>query len=149
MIYNNKGPVPEEEYILPIGKGTIRKEGKDVTIVSYSKIMDEVMKAVNKLEKEGISIEVIDLRTLKPMDFHLIFESLKKTSRLVIVEEDHHTLGVGAEISARVSENMIEYLDAPIVRVATLDVPIPAARKLEKAVIPDADRIIEGVKKIL
>ncbi len=149
MLYNKKGPVPEGEYTLPIGKGTIVREGKDVTIVSYSKMIDEAIKAAEELEKEGINVEIIDPRTLKPMDFELIFESVKKTAHLVIAEEDHHTLGVGAEISARVSEEMIEYLDGPIIRVATLDVPIPAARKLEKAVIPDAKRIVEGVKKTL
>ncbi len=149
MLYNKKGPVPEGEYTLPIGKGTIVREGKDVTIVSYSKMIDEAIKAAEELEKEGINVEIIDPRTLKPMDFELIFESVKKTAHLVIAEEDHHTLGVGAEISARVSEEMIEYLDGPIIRVATLDVPIPAARKLERAVIPDAKRIVEGVKKTL
>ena len=149
MLYNKKGPVPEEEYTIPIGKGIIVKEGKDVTLVSYSKEIDEAMKAAYELQKEGIDVEVIDPRTLKPMDFELIFESVKKTSHLVIAEEDHYTLGVGAEISAKVSEEAIEYLDGPIIRVAALDVPIPAARKLEKRVIPDASRIIDGIKKSL
>ena len=149
LIYNNRGQVPGEEYIVPIGKGIVRKEGKDVTIVSYSKMMDEVLKASQVLTKENIDVEIIDLRTLKPMDYDLIFESVKKTSHLLIVEEDHHTLGVGAEISAKVSETIIEYLDAPILRIAALDVPIPAARKLEKVVIPNKDRIVKGVEEIL
>ena len=149
LIYNNKGEVPEEEYTVPIGKGAIRKKGKDVTIVSYSKIMDEVMKAGNELEKKGIDVEIIDLRTLKPLDEELIYDSVKKTSHLVIVEEDHYTQGVGAEISAKVSENILEYLDAPIRRVAALDVPIPAARKLEKFVLPDYNKIVNTVLNIL
>ncbi len=149
MLYNKKGPVPEEEYTIPIGKGIIVKEGKDVTLVSYSKEIDEAMKAAYELQKEGIDVEVIDPRTLKPMDFELIFESVKKTSHLVIAEEDHYTLGVGAEISAKVSEEVIEYLDGPIIRVAALDVPIPAARKLEKRVIPDATRIMDGIRRSL
>ncbi len=149
MLYNKKGPVPEEEYTIPIGKGIIVKEGKDVTLVSYSKEIGEAMKAAYELQKEGIDVEVIDPRTLKPMDFELIFESIKKTSHLVIAEEDHYTLGVGAEISAKVSEEVIEYLDGPIIRVAALDVPIPAARKLEKRVIPDATRIMDGIKRSL
>ncbi len=149
MLYNKKGPVPEEEYTIPIGKGIIVKEGKDVTLVSYSKEIDEAMKAAYELQKEGIDVEVIDPRTLKPMDFELIFESVKKTSHLVIAEEDHYTLGVGAEISAKVSEEVIEYLDGPIIRVAALDVPIPAARKLEKRVIPDAIRIMDGIRRSL
>ena len=149
MLYNTKGPVPEEEYTVPIGVADIKKEGKDVTIVTYSRMLLFSLEAASILEKEGISVEVVDLRTLLPMDMETVVKSVKKTNRVVIVEEDCKTGGTGAEIGMRIMEEAFDYLDAPIIRVAGADVPMPKSPVLEKLAIPDVDRIIEGVREVL
>jgi len=149
MLYNTKGNVPEGEYTLPIGVADVKREGKDVTLVTYSRMTLFCQEAAAILEKEGISVEIVDLRTLLPMDIETVVNSVKKTNRVVIVEENCKTGGTGAEISAQIIENAFDYLDAPIIRVAGADVPMPKSPVLEKLAIPDTDRIIKAVKKLV
>ncbi len=151
VMYGDKGEIPEGEYTIPLGVGEIKKEGKDVTLVSWSKILAHVVwKAVETLEAElGISIEVIDPRTIRPMDYDLIVESVKKTNRLLIVEEGWPFAGVGAQISYEITSRAFDYLDAPVERVTQEDVPLPYARNLEKYSLPNIDKIRQGVKKVL
>jgi pyruvate dehydrogenase E1 component beta subunit len=145
-LYDFVGEVPEEIYSVPIGKGIVRKNGKDITVVATSYMMHEALKAAESLEREGIEIEVIDLRSLKPLDENIIFKSVKKTGRLVIADGCWKTCGIAAEISALVSENIFEYLKAPIMRVSLPDTPAPASSILEEAYYPKAKNIIAAVK---
>ena len=145
-LYDYVGEVPEEIYSVPIGKGIMRREGEDVTAVATSYMVHETMKAAESLEKERIDVEVIDLRSLKPLDKDLVFESVKKTGRLVIADGGWKTCGIAAEISALVSENIFEYLTAPIMRVSLPDTPAPASSILEEAYYPKAKNIIYAVK---
>lgn len=147
-LFPMKGPVPEGDYYTPIGKANIAKEGKDVTIISYSLMMHRALEAAEKLAGLGIMAEVIDLRTISPIDKETIFASVAKTKRLVIVHEAVKTGGVGAEISALVAEEMIDYLDAPIMRLGAPFVPIPFSPSLERLVKIDADRIVSAVEEI-
>ena len=149
MLYNMKGEVPEEEYLVPLGKGDIKREGKDVTIIAYSRMLYMALEAAESLEKEGISCEVIDPRTLKPLDIELIANSVKKTNRAVVVSEGYKYCGMAAEIATEIMEECFDYLDAPVKRVTTPDVPIPMSPVLESAAIPSAERIIKAVKEIL
>lgn len=149
MLYRLKGQVPDEEYTIPLGKADIKREGNDVTIVATSLMVHRSLSAANRLAKEGVSVELVDPRTLVPFDKKAVLDSVKKTGRLVIVEEGVRTGGVGAEIAALVSEEAFDYLDAPIQRVASFDVPIPYSPPLESYVIPDENRIIATVKKII
>jgi pyruvate dehydrogenase E1 component beta subunit len=149
-LYEFVGEVPEELYSIPIGKGIMRKKGKDVTVVSTSYMVHEAMKAAENLEKEGIDVEVIDLRSLKPLDENLLFESVKKTGRLVIADGGWRTCGIAAEISARIAEsNIFKRLKAPIVRVSLPDTPAPSSSVLEKAYYPGSEDIISAVKHLL
>lgn len=148
-LYRIKGVVPEEECLIPFGKGIVRREGKDVTIVAISNMVHKSMAAAKSLEEDGINVEIIDPRTLNPLDEDLILSSVKKTGHLVIVEEGCKMGGVGAEISAIVAEKAIDYLDSPIVRVAAANVPIPMSPPLENYVIPDVDHILRAVHHIL
>ena len=149
MLYNTKGNVPEKEYVLPIGVAEVKREGKDVTIVTYSKMVLLALEAAKLLENEGISVEIIDVRTLLPLDIKTIVKSTRKTNRVIIVEEDCKTGGAGAEIGIQIVENAFDYLDAPIMRIAGADVPMPKSPVLEKLAIPDTERICEGVREIL
>ncbi len=149
MIYNTKGQVPEEEYLLPIGKADVKKQGKDVTLLSWSLTLLHCLKAAEELEKEGISVEVIDLRTLAPLDIDTIVNSVKKTHRLVIAHEAWKTGGFAGEIAAQVMEKAFDYLDAPVCRVCGADVPMPKAPNLEKLAIPNKDTIKKAVKELL
>jgi pyruvate dehydrogenase E1 component beta subunit len=144
-----KGPVPEEPYTIPFGKADIKREGKHVTVVATSLMVHKAINAAQKLEKEGISLEIVDPRTIVPLDKKTILESVKKTSKLVIVDEDYERCGFASEIAAMVAEEGLFYLDSPIRRVATPNVPIPYSPALEKVVIPDEDRIIKTVKQIV
>jgi pyruvate dehydrogenase E1 component beta subunit len=146
VLFSQKGPVPEGEYTVPIGKANVVKEGKDVTIVSYSIMMNTVLKAAEALEKYGISTEIVDLRTISPIDKETILDSVMKTKRLVVAHEAVKQGGVGAEISAIAAEEAIDYLDAPILRFGAPFVPVPFAPTLEKGVRISAEDIIEGVK---
>jgi pyruvate dehydrogenase E1 component beta subunit len=148
-LYNISGEVPENEFRVPIGKADLKREGKDVTIVSYAYMSHVSLDAAAELQNEGISAEVIDLRTLKPIDTQAILKSVEKTNRVVIVEEDWKTGGVGAEISALIAEESFWNLDAPIIRVAGDDVPIPYSKELEKMAVPNKEKIIRAVHKTL
>lgn len=149
-LYNDLGEVPEELYSVPIGKGVVRRNGDDVTLVATSYMVYEAMEAADSLEKEGIGVEVIDLRSLKPLDDDLLFESVKKTGRLVIADGGWKTCGIGAEISARVAESGIfKQLKAPIMRVSLPDSPAPASSALEKVYYPNAKNIVQAIKKAL
>lgn len=141
--------VPEEEYLIPFGVGAIRKEGTDITMVANLLMVYKAMEAAAILEEEGISVEVIDPRTLVPFDYKMVIESIKKTSRLIIVEEDTKRNGWGAEVAATIAEEALFYLDAPIKRVATYDVPIPFAPVMENYVIPSAVRIAEAARSLM
>jgi len=148
-IYDYIGYVPEEIYTVPIGKGIIRREGRDVTVVALSQMVYETMKAAKTLETEGIEIEIIDPRTIKPLNDELICESVKKTGRLVIADVACKTGGVGAEIACRVAESVIAYLKAPVKRINFPDVPTPCSPILEEAYYPDSNTIIEAVEELL
>jgi acetoin:2,6-dichlorophenolindophenol oxidoreductase subunit beta len=148
-LYDLQGEVPKETFSVPIGKGIVRREGKDITIAAISYVVAESMKASEALEREGIDAEVIDLRSVKPMDETLLFESVKKTGRLVVTDGGWKTCGMAAEVSARVSEAVFKYLRAPVVRVTLPDSPAPASRTLEKEYYPDSKKIVEAVKVVL
>ncbi len=147
-LFPKKGLVPDGEHLVPIGKANLSRSGKDVTIVSYSLMMQNVLDAAAELAKDGIDAEVIDLRTISPLDMETIFASVAKTKRLVIVHEAVKTGGVGAEIAARVAEEMIDYLDAPIKRLGAPFVPIPFSPALERLVKVDAERIARTVREV-
>ncbi|CAM3151122.1 alpha-ketoacid dehydrogenase subunit beta [Streptobacillus felis] len=147
--FNQKGEVPlDPEFVIPLGVGEIKKEGTDVTVVTYGKMLSRVMKAAEDLEKEGISVEVVDPRTLVPLDKEIILNSVKKTGRVVLVNDAHKTSGFIGEISAIISESdAFDYLDAPIRRCAGEDVPMPYAQNLEFAMIPTVDTIKDAIRK--
>lgn len=147
-LFKQKGPVPEGEYLVPIGKANVVKEGSDVTIVSYSIMMGRALQAAGMLAKEGIDAEVIDLRTISPIDRETILESVKKTNRLAIAHEAVKIGGVGAEIAAMVAEEAIDCLDAPIMRFGAPYTPIPFSPPLEKAYVLKVESIVEGIKKM-
>ena len=145
-----KEDLPDDDFTVPIGKAAIRKEGKDITLVAYGLMCHKSLEAVAALEKEGISAELIDMRTLLPWDRETIFESVKKTSKVVLVQENSKTGGVMAEVGASIAEELFDYLDAPVTRVCGLDVPmLPFAPPLEHYFLPNAEKIIRAVKKVL
>lgn len=148
-MYGNKGEVPDEEdFTIPLGVGDVKREGTDATIIARSLTVPIALKAAEELEKQGVSVEVIDPRTIRPLDTNLIIESVKKTNRVVIVEESHPFAGVGAEISAQIMEHAFDYLDAPVLRLSGADAPMPYAKNLEKLAIPDVERVIAAVKQV-
>lgn len=149
QMYGDKGEVPEEEYIIPIGVADIKREGTDVTIVSFGKIIKEAYKAADQLEKENISCEIIDLRTVKPLDYEAILKSVKKTNRLVILEEAWPFGNVSTEITYHVQMHAFDYLDAPIVKINTADTPAPYSPELLKEWLPNSDDVVKAVKKVL
>jgi len=148
MLYGYKGEVPEGEYLTPIGVAAVRRPGTDVTIVSYNKMMLPVMEAADELAKEGISAEVIDLRTIRPLDHQTIVDSVKKTNRLVVVDESWPFAGVSAEIAYEIQKYAFDYLDAPVTRVNAADVSMPYAPTLVDAYLPNAAKIIKAVKEV-
>jgi len=147
LLYPVKGMIPEEDYTVPFGVADVKREGEDVTIFATLYMVDKALAAAEKLKKEGVSAEVVDPRTLSPLDKSTILKSVKKTGRIVIVTEDCKTGGVSAEIAAIVAEEALDYLDAPIKRVAEPDTPIPFSPPLEQFVIPDEKSIIKAVKE--
>jgi pyruvate dehydrogenase E1 component beta subunit len=149
VLYNYKGEVPDEEYHIPLGLGEVKRSGKDVTIVAWSRSVWTSLAAADVLAKEGIEVEVVDPRTLRPLDEELIFESVQKTNRCVVVEEGWRVAGFGAEIADRVQRECFDDLDAPILRVTSADVPMPYAKTLEKAYLPQPEKVVEAVKKVL
>jgi len=148
-LYRIKGLLPEEEYTVPFGEAEVKREGKDVTIFAISQTVHRALAAAEILQKHGVSVEVIDPRTLAPLDKDRILASVKKTGRLVTVEDSCRTGGVGAEIAAIVVEEVFDYLDAPIVRVASLDAPAPFTPPLQEVYMPNEERIVEAVKSII
>jgi pyruvate dehydrogenase E1 component beta subunit len=148
-LYQTKGEVPEGDYTVPIGKSKVQREGRDVTIITYSKMLEVSMKAADELAKEGIEAEVVDLRSLRPLDMDPVIESFKKTNRAVIAEEGWKSFGVGAEIAARIYEQAFDYIDAPIKRVAQAEVPLPYSKALEQLALPQVADIVKAVKEVL
>lgn len=149
MLYGVKGPVPEEEYIIPLGVADVKREGSDVTVVAYSRMLHRALEAAEILAKEGISVEVIDPRTLKPLDLDTIVKSVQKTGRIVGVTEAYKTGSFCSELFTLINEVAFDWLDAPMVRVAALDVPVPMSEPLEDAAIPSVERIIMGIREVL
>ena len=149
MLYGLEGYVPDEDYIIPFGVADVKREGTDVTIITYSRMVHRALEAAEKMAERGVSVEVIDLRTLKPLDMDTIAESVKKTGRVVGVTEAYKTNSFISELVTRIQEELFDWLDAPIVRVCAADVPVPMSEPLEDAAIPNVDAIIAGIEKIL
>ena len=149
QMYGDKGEVPEEEYIIPLGVADVKRVGKDVTIISFGKIIKEAFVAADELAKEGIECEIIDLRTIRPMDWETIFTSVKKTNRLVILEEAWPFASVSSEITYQVQEHIFDYLDAPIQRITTADTPAPYSPALLAEWLPNAQDVVKAVKKVM
>jgi pyruvate dehydrogenase E1 component beta subunit len=148
-MYGMKGEVPESaDFIIPIGVAEVKREGTDATIIARSLMVPTALKAAEELEKDGVSCEVIDPRTIRPLDINAIVESVKKTNRVVIAEESHPFCGVAAEISAEINERAFDYLDAPVKRVSGADVPMPYAKNLERLAIPDVEQIVAAVREV-
>jgi pyruvate dehydrogenase E1 component beta subunit len=149
LLYGVKGNVPEEYYEVPLGKSAVGPEGTDVTLVSYSRMAHLCRQVAVKLASEGISCEVVDLRSLRPLDAEPVVQSVMKTHRAVLVEETWHTGGFMAEIASQIMERAFDYLDAPVARVAGKEVPMPYSRPLELAALPDEDQIAQAVRQVL
>jgi pyruvate dehydrogenase E1 component beta subunit len=149
VMYGDKCDIPDEEYYIPLGKADVKKQGRDVTIVSYNKMMKVALGAAAELEKEGISAEVIDLRTIRPLDWETIVESVKKTNRLVIVEEQWPFASISSEITYRIQKEAFDYLDAPIRRITSADAPMHYAPNLAALAIPDIERTVKLVKELI
>jgi len=149
QMYGEKGEVPEGEYLIPIGVADIKREGTDVTIVSFGKIIKQALGAAAELEKEGISCEVIDLRTVRPIDYATVINSVKKTNRLVVVEEAWPLAAISSEIAFKVQKEAFDYLDAPVLRVNSADVPLPYAPTLIDAALPNVARVVKAVKEVM
>ena len=149
QMYGDKGEVPEGEYLIEIGKADIKREGTDVTIVSFGKIMKACYLAAEELEKEGVSCEIIDLRTIRPIDYDTVITSVKKTNRLVIVEEAWPLGSIATEVTFKVQKDAFDYLDAPILRVTSADVPLPYAPTLIEAALPNPTKIIVAVNQVM
>jgi pyruvate dehydrogenase E1 component beta subunit len=148
LMYGDKGGVPEGEYLIPIGVAEIKQEGSDVTLVSFGKMMKTVYEAAEALEKDGISAEVIDMRTVRPLDYATVVKSVKKTNRLVIVEEAWPLAAISSEITYHVQKYAFDYLDAPIHRINNLDLPLPYAPTLIDEILPSVKRIVDAVKSV-
>jgi pyruvate dehydrogenase E1 component beta subunit len=148
-LYQTRGEVPEGEHLVPIGKSVVQRPGEHVTIVTYSKMLQVSLQAADELAKEGIQAEVVDLRTLRPLDMGPVVESFKKTNRAVVVEEGWRSYGVGAEVASRLYEQAFDYVDAPIQRVAQKEVPLPYNRSLEQSALPQIADVIRAVKEVL
>jgi len=149
QMYGDKGEVPEGEYLIPIGKADVKRAGTDVTLVSYNKMMKVVLETARLLEAEGISAEVIDLRSIRPLDHHAILESVRKTNRLVVVDESWPFASVASEIAFCVQRDAFDYLDAPVLRVNGADVPMPYALPLVQAYLPSVEKVMKAVKEVM
>jgi pyruvate dehydrogenase E1 component beta subunit len=149
-LYQTRGQVPDDpDFLEPIGRSKIQRTGRDVTIVTYSKMLQVSIQAAERLSKEGIEAEIVDLRTLRPLDMGPVLESFKRTNRAVVVEEGWRSYGVGSEIASRIYEEAFDYVDAPIQRVAQKEVPLPYNRELEQTALPQVDDVIKAVKEVL
>ena len=149
QMYGDKGEVPEGEYTLPIGIADVKRSGKDITLVSFGKILKEALKASEELQKEGIDVEIIDLRTIRPLDYNTIFESVKKTNRLVILEESWPFGNISTEITYQVQNEIFDFLDAPIEKINTADTPAPYSPVLLAEWLPNYKDVIKAIKKVL
>jgi pyruvate dehydrogenase E1 component beta subunit len=149
MLYNTKGEVPEEEYIVPLGKADLKREGEHCTIVTWGKMVLVAMQVADQLAKDGIRVDVVDLRTLRPIDMEAVTASVRKTNRAVVLEEGWEIAGMGAQLVASIQQECFDDLDAPVVRVHQADVPMPYAKNLEKAAKPDAAKTIAAVRKVM
>jgi pyruvate dehydrogenase E1 component beta subunit len=148
-LYGTRGEVPDEEYLIPLGVSDRKREGRHLTVVTWGRMLVETMKAANTLAGEGVELDVIDLRTLRPMDLSLALESVKQTHRAIVVEEGWRSGGLGAEIVASLQEHAFNDLDAPVARVAGLEVPMPYAKNLERATLPFADEVVAAVRNMM
>jgi pyruvate dehydrogenase E1 component beta subunit len=148
-LYQVRGEVPDGDYTIPLGVSKIQRPGRDVTVVTYSKMLETSSKAADQLSKEGIEVEIVDLRSLRPLDMGPVLESFKKTNRAVVVEEGWRSYGVGAEVEARIYEEAFDYVDTPIKRVAQKEVPLPYNRILEQSALPQVDDVVKAVKEVL
>ena len=149
MMYNQKGEVPEGEHLIPLGVADVKRPGKDVTIVAHAKMVAVALKAAEELAKEGVEAEVVDPRTLRPLDLPTILESVRKTNRCVIVEEGWPFAGIGAQVVDGIQREAFDDLDAPVLRVTGADVPMPYNRQLEKLAKPDPAKVMQAVKQVL
>lgn len=149
MLYADKMEIPEEEYLLPIGKADIVTEGADLTLVSHSRMLPMCKKVVQAMKKKGVSVELIDLRTIKPLDMATIAKSVRKTHRCVLVEEGHIFAGIGAELGFQITQHCFDDLDAPVVRVAQKETPMPYSTVLEKETLPNEGRVIQAIEEVL
>lgn len=148
-LYGVKGDVPDDDYTVPIGVSEVKRPGKDVTIVTWSRMLQVSLAAADALAKDGVEAEVIDLRTLRPLDMKPVFESVQKTHRALIVEEDWTTAGMGAEIVARIQREQFDYLDAPVERLGQLEVPVPYAKNLENLMFPTEQQVMDKIRAML
>lgn len=149
-LYPKPGPVPDDpDFLVPVGKGDIKREGKHVTLITYARGLEWCLAAAKELEKDGIEAEILDMRWLRPLDTDLIVESFKKTNRAIVVEESLPMYSFGSEIAAFIQENLFDYMDAPVKRISSLDVPVPYSRELEHMVFPTAQHVVAAVKEIL
>jgi len=148
-VYQQKGEVPDGDYTVPIGKSKVQREGRHVTLVAYSKMVPYSMQAADILAKEDIEVEIVDLRSLRPLDMGPVIDSFKKTNRAVIAEEGWRSFGVGAEVAARIYEEAFDYVDAPIQRVAQKEVPLPYNARLEQLALPQVEDIVKAVREVL
>jgi pyruvate dehydrogenase E1 component beta subunit len=149
LLYTTKGEVPEEDYLVPIGKADVKREGTHVTLICYLRTVSMCLKAAAQLEQEGIGAEVLDLRTLRPMDVHAIVESVKKTHHAVVVEEDWPFFGIGAQVVDFIQRYAFDYMDSPILRVTSEDAPMPYSKDLELAALPDEHKVMAAVRHVL
>jgi pyruvate dehydrogenase E1 component beta subunit len=149
QMYGDKGEIPEGEYLIPIGVADIKRQGDNVTIVSFGKIMKVALAAAEELQKEGISAEVIDLRTIRPIDYATVINSVKKTNRLVILEEAWPLGSIATEVAFKVQKDAFDYLDAPVRRVTCADVPLPYAPTLIEAALPNVPKLVKAVKEVM
>lgn len=149
LMYGDKGHVPEEEYLIPIGQAKVVREGSDVTVVSFGKIIKVALEAADEMAKDGVSVEVIDLRTVRPIDYQTVINSVKKTNRLVIVEEAWPLSSIATEVTYNVQKNAFDYLDAPILKINNMDVPLPYAPTLIEVILPNVKRTIDAINAVL
>jgi pyruvate/2-oxoglutarate/acetoin dehydrogenase E1 component len=147
--YGYRGPVPDEEYLIPIGKADVKREGTDVTVVALSRTVSEAVAAADRLREDGVAVEVVDLRTIQPMDYATVEKSVRKTNRLIVAEDSVKTCGVSAEVAAYIAEYALDALEAPIVRLNSPPMPTPQSASLEREYMVTSDKIVEAVKKLL
>jgi pyruvate dehydrogenase E1 component beta subunit len=149
LMYGDKGEVPEDEYLIEIGKAEVIQKGSDVTLVSFGKMMKVAQAAANEMAKEGVSVEIIDLLSVRPIDYKTVVESVKKTNRLVIVEEAWPLASISSEIAYHVQRYAFDYLDAPVYRITSRDVPLPYAPTLIQAILPNVERTVKAIKEAM